>query len=207
MQDIRIHPVLKFYRVIPSNCGQTVIFRLYLVWATYFFSDCALSVSLLLRSWVLMLRGACRCCRGRIKIRTRQNMHIPITIALEMIKINQPNPVIIYIPLSQFQNVPFCPISTLGSNFNPQNIQYIPAVKIFAFLDLEQTETFWNWLTGQIIIPIHLITFSLPASSLPPLHRNKRGTSLQAPPPASKLQMWRKSPPAPISAQISVVMF
>ncbi len=29
-----------------------------------------------------------------------------------------------------------------GSNFNPQNIQYIPAVKIFAFLDFEQTETF-----------------------------------------------------------------
>jgi len=35
-------------------------------------------------------------------------------------------------------NVLFCPISVSGSNFNPQNIQYIPAVKIFAFLELEQ---------------------------------------------------------------------
>jgi len=25
-----------------------------------------------------------------------------------------------------------------GSNFNPRNIQYIPVVKIFAFLELEQ---------------------------------------------------------------------
>jgi len=36
------------------------------------------------------------------------------------------------------QNAPFCPISASGSDFNPQNIQYIPAVKIIAFLDLEQ---------------------------------------------------------------------
>jgi hypothetical protein len=35
-------------------------------------------------------------------------------------------------------NHPFCPISASGSNFNPRNIQYIPAVKIFAFLELEQ---------------------------------------------------------------------
>ena len=35
-------------------------------------------------------------------------------------------------------NVPFCPISASGSNFNPRNIQYIPVVKIFAFLELEQ---------------------------------------------------------------------
>jgi hypothetical protein len=33
-------------------------------------------------------------------------------------------------------------ISTSGSNFNPRNTQCIPVVKIFAFLDLEQTETF-----------------------------------------------------------------
>jgi hypothetical protein len=38
---------------------------------------------------------------------------------------------------SQFQNVPFCPISTSGSNFNPRNTQCIPVVKIFAFLDLD----------------------------------------------------------------------
>jgi len=43
-------------------------------------------------------------------------------------------------------NIPFCPISASGSNFNPRNIQYIPVVfgelsrtvKIFAFLELEQ---------------------------------------------------------------------
>ena len=40
--------------------------------------------------------------------------------------------------LSHFQNVPFCPISVSGSNFNPRNTQCIPVVKIFAFLDLEQ---------------------------------------------------------------------
>jgi len=50
---------------------------------------------------------------------------------------------------SRFQNVPFCPTSALGLNFNPQNTTCIPAcpvgladrtgvVKIFAFLDLEQ---------------------------------------------------------------------
>jgi len=43
---------------------------------------------------------------------------------------------------SQFQNVPFWPISALGSNFNPQNTLCIPAVKIFTRLDLDQTETF-----------------------------------------------------------------
>jgi hypothetical protein len=44
------------------------------------------------------------------------------------------------------QNAPFYPISaspmnrdlSTGSNFNPQNTQYIPALKIFAFLELEQ---------------------------------------------------------------------
>ena len=43
---------------------------------------------------------------------------------------------------SQFQNVPLCPISAPGSNFNPRNTQCIHVVKIFAVLDLEQTETF-----------------------------------------------------------------
>jgi hypothetical protein len=36
------------------------------------------------------------------------------------------------------QNAPFCPISASGSNFNPQNTQCIPSVKIFVFLELEQ---------------------------------------------------------------------
>jgi hypothetical protein len=40
------------------------------------------------------------------------------------------------------QDIPFCPISVSGSNFNPQNIQCIPAVKIFAFLELDQKLTF-----------------------------------------------------------------
>jgi len=40
--------------------------------------------------------------------------------------------------MSQFQNVPFRPISATGSNFNPRNTAYIPVVKIFTFLDLEQ---------------------------------------------------------------------
>jgi hypothetical protein len=40
--------------------------------------------------------------------------------------------------MSQFQNAHFYPISASCSNFNPRNIQYIPVVKIFAFLDLEQ---------------------------------------------------------------------
>jgi hypothetical protein len=36
------------------------------------------------------------------------------------------------------RNTPFCPISVSGSNFNPQNTLCIPAVKILAFLELEQ---------------------------------------------------------------------
>jgi hypothetical protein len=36
------------------------------------------------------------------------------------------------------QNAPFCPTSASGSNFNPQNTLCIPAVKIFAYLELEQ---------------------------------------------------------------------
>jgi len=40
--------------------------------------------------------------------------------------------------LSQFQNIPFCPILASGSNFNPRNTTCIHVVKIFAFLDLEQ---------------------------------------------------------------------
>jgi len=36
------------------------------------------------------------------------------------------------------KNPLFCPITASGSDFNPQNTQCIPAVKIFAFLELEQ---------------------------------------------------------------------
>jgi hypothetical protein len=52
------------------------------------------------------------------------------------------------------KNAPFCPISASGgtsrqrrgSNFNPRNIQYIPVVKIFAFLDLDQNWAFFKGL-------------------------------------------------------------
>jgi len=40
--------------------------------------------------------------------------------------------------MSQFQNAPFCLMSAADENFNPRNIQHIPVVKIFAFLDFEQ---------------------------------------------------------------------
>jgi hypothetical protein len=35
------------------------------------------------------------------------------------------------------QNALFCPIPASGSNFNPQNTQCIPVVKIITFLGLE----------------------------------------------------------------------
>jgi hypothetical protein len=41
-------------------------------------------------------------------------------------------------PLRLCHNVPFGPISASDENFNPQNTQCIPPVKIFAFLELEQ---------------------------------------------------------------------
>ena len=41
-------------------------------------------------------------------------------------------------PASPLKNTPFCPISVSFSNFSPRNITYIPAVKIFVFLELEQ---------------------------------------------------------------------
>ncbi len=44
------------------------------------------------------------------------------------------------------QNAPFCPISALSSNFNPQNTQCIPVVKIFACLELEQNSAFFKSL-------------------------------------------------------------
>jgi len=42
------------------------------------------------------------------------------------------------IEMRPLQNAPFCPIPASDSNFNPQNTQCIPAVKIFAFLGLGQ---------------------------------------------------------------------
>ncbi|MGD2149919.1 MAG: hypothetical protein PVJ06_11635 [Desulfobacterales bacterium] len=48
------------------------------------------------------------------------------------------------------QNAPFCPIPASGSNFNPQNTQRIPVVKIFAFLGLEQNWTFFKGLYDRM---------------------------------------------------------
>ncbi|MGA7144993.1 MAG: hypothetical protein WBY47_10860, partial [Desulfobacterales bacterium] len=48
------------------------------------------------------------------------------------------------------QNAAFCPISASGSNLNPQNTNCIPAVKIFAFLELEQKSAFCKGLAPYI---------------------------------------------------------
>jgi len=48
--------------------------------------------------------------------------------------------------LRPLKNVPFCPISAPDSKFNPRNIPYIPPVKFFVFLELEQKLTFFKGL-------------------------------------------------------------
>ena len=50
------------------------------------------------------------------------------------------------INMRPLQNAPFCPIPVLGSNFNPQNTQCIPVVKIFAFLVSERNWAFFKGL-------------------------------------------------------------
>jgi hypothetical protein len=40
---------------------------------------------------------------------------------------------------------------TLGSNFNPQNTQCIPVVKIFACLELEQNSAFFKGLFNRVM--------------------------------------------------------
>jgi len=50
-----------------------------------------------------------------------------------------------------FEKGTFCPISASGSNFNPRNILYIPAVEIFAFLELEQKLQFFKGLYKYLI--------------------------------------------------------
>jgi len=52
--------------------------------------------------------------------------------------------------LKPLQNSTFCPISASGSNFNPRNIQYIPVVEIFTFLELEQKLPFFKGFIKQI---------------------------------------------------------
>jgi hypothetical protein len=42
------------------------------------------------------------------------------------------------------------PANGRGSNFNPRNIQYIPVVKIFAFLDLDQNWAFFKGLLSIV---------------------------------------------------------
>ena len=53
---------------------------------------------------------------------------------------------IAYFILRPLQNGTFFPISLSGSNFNPRNIQYIPVVEIFAFLEREQKLPFFKGL-------------------------------------------------------------
>jgi len=45
------------------------------------------------------------------------------------------------------QNSTFYPLSASGSNFNPRNIQYIPVVEIFTFLEGEQKLPFFKGLS------------------------------------------------------------
>jgi len=47
------------------------------------------------------------------------------------------------------QNLPFCPISASGSNFNPRNTQRMTLVKILALLELEPRLNKKADLTGQ----------------------------------------------------------
>jgi len=64
------------------------------------------------------------------------------------------------------QNAPFWPISASGSNFNPRNIQYIPVVEIFVFLDLEQNRTFFKGLKKYLSrakTPIYYVSLLLPS--------------------------------------------
>jgi len=59
------------------------------------------------------------------------------------------------------QNGTFCPISASGSNFNPRNIQYIPVVEIFAFLELEQKLPFFKGLIIKICVnPCKSVSYS-----------------------------------------------
>jgi hypothetical protein len=51
------------------------------------------------------------------------------------------------------QNAPFRPISASGSNFNPQNTQCIPAVKIFAFLELKRNWAFFKGFSQKMKAP------------------------------------------------------
>ncbi len=64
--------------------------------------------------------------------------------------------------LRPLQNVPFCPISASGSNFNPRNTPGIPVVKIFAFLELKQKFAFFKGLSpcaNSRCIPTIFLTF------------------------------------------------
>ena len=62
--------------------------------------------------------------------------------------------------LRPLQNAPFRPILASGSNFNPQNTECIPAVKIFAFLELKRNWAFckglgffcWPWQLFFLIL-------------------------------------------------------
>jgi hypothetical protein len=56
------------------------------------------------------------------------------------------------------KNAPFWSISASGSNFNSQNTQCIPAIKIVAFLELKQKSTFFKGLEMQHNAEVGLFT-------------------------------------------------
>ena len=63
-----------------------------------------------------------------------------------------------YNTLRPLQNDTFSPISASGSNFNTRNIQYIPVVEIFAFLELEQKLSFFKGLTLLQELNVHMVS-------------------------------------------------
>jgi hypothetical protein len=65
------------------------------------------------------------------------------------------------------QNAPFCPISALGSNLNPQNTQCIPVVKIFACLELEPRLNIKTDLTGQAKLSIFQRSLNIKMPKMP----------------------------------------
>ncbi len=77
---------------------------------------------------------------------------VPPTIKLNGARINRART--IHIDSRPLQNGPFCTLSASGSNFNPRNIQYIPVVEIFAFLEREQKLPFFKRLDSGGVVQI-----------------------------------------------------
>jgi hypothetical protein len=74
-----------------------------------------------------------RCLGGGLKKMNKYYRKEAISGGFRRYGITSPN-----VNVRPLQNLPFCPISTSGSNFNPRNTQCIHVVKTFIFLKLEQ---------------------------------------------------------------------